>query len=133
LSGLIVDSAESKDPSFETHSPSSGQQPEPQAPSLRERLLLDFGWRFHLGHASDPSQDFGFGAIEEELTFAKSGGMPKVTRLSFDDSDWQAIDVPHDWAVELPFKNVPGSSDHGSKPLGRNYPETSIGLVPARF
>src|SRR5215831_13636993 len=127
LSGLIVDSAESKDPPFETHSPSSGQQPEPQAPSLRERLLLDFGWRFHLGHASDPSQDFGFGAIEEELTFAKSGGMPKVTRLSFDDSGWQAIDVPHDWAVELPFRNVPESSDHGSKPLGRNYPETSIG------
>ena len=127
LSGLIVDSAESKDPPFETHSPSSGQQPEPQAPSLRERLLLDFGWRFHLGHASDPSRDFGFGAIEEELTFAKSGGMPKMTRLSFDDSGWQAIDVPHDWAVELPFKNVPESSDHGSKPLGRNYPETSIG------
>jgi len=32
--------------------------------SYRERLLLDFGWRFHLGHASDPSRDFGFGAIE---------------------------------------------------------------------
>jgi hypothetical protein len=32
----------------------------PAAPSAeiqRERLLLDFGWRFHLGHADDPAQD----------------------------------------------------------------------------
>src|SRR5215831_17822461 len=50
----------------------------------RERLLLDFGWRFHLGHASDPSKDFGYGALAEELTFAKSGGMPEVTRAKFD-------------------------------------------------
>ncbi len=27
----------------------------------RERLLLDFGWRFHLGHASDPTKDFSYG------------------------------------------------------------------------
>jgi beta-galactosidase len=53
--------------------------------------------------------------------------MPKVTRLNFDDSDWQAVDLPHDWAVQLAFKNDPELPDHGSKPLGRNYPETSIG------
>src|SRR5215467_1660629 len=28
----------------------------------RERLLLDFGWRFHLGNADDPSKGFGFGS-----------------------------------------------------------------------
>src|SRR6516164_7658784 len=27
----------------------------------RERLLMDFGWRFHFGHANDPAKDFGFG------------------------------------------------------------------------
>ena len=27
----------------------------------RERLLLDFGWRFYFGHADDPARDFGFG------------------------------------------------------------------------
>ncbi len=31
------------------------------AGSLRERLLLDFGWRFHLGNAADPSKDFDYG------------------------------------------------------------------------
>src|SRR5215472_15790810 len=30
----------------------------------RERLLLDFGWRFHFGHADDPSKDFGYGGAE---------------------------------------------------------------------
>jgi beta-galactosidase len=28
----------------------------------RERQLLDFGWRFHLGNADDPAKDFGFGS-----------------------------------------------------------------------
>ena len=26
----------------------------------RERLLLDFGWRFHFGHATDAALDFDF-------------------------------------------------------------------------
>ena len=30
------------------------------AGSGRERLLLDFGWRFHFGHATDVAQDFNF-------------------------------------------------------------------------
>ena len=28
------------------------------APTARERLLLDFGWRFAFGHATDPGKDF---------------------------------------------------------------------------
>jgi beta-galactosidase len=28
----------------------------------RERLLLDFGWRFHFGNADDPAKDFGVGS-----------------------------------------------------------------------
>ncbi|MFZ0818433.1 MAG: beta-galactosidase GalA [Candidatus Acidiferrales bacterium] len=108
--------------------------------SPRERLLLDFGWRFHFGHADDPAKDFNFGAQNREATFAKSGAFPPVTRASFDDSAWQKIDLPHDWAVELPFeKGNPvldrdgkptgryDLPDHGAKPIGRNYPETSIG------
>jgi len=95
--------------------------------SPRERLLLDFNWRFALGHANDPAKDFGFGAMRREATFAKSGAFPGVTRTNFDDSAWQKIDLPHDWAVELPFVNAPMLPDHGGKPLGREYPETSIG------
>ncbi len=94
---------------------------------LREQLLLDFGWRFHLGHAADPEKDFGFGAQDRELIFAKTGGFPQATQLDFDDSNWRTIDLPHDWAVELPFKNAPELPEHGGKPLGRDYPETSVG------
>jgi beta-galactosidase len=121
-------------------SPADAQQPpapQPAAPPAamtpgRERLLFDFGWRFHLGHANDPAQDFNFGASGE--TFAKSGnglvggrGAGDITRANFDDSAWQKVDLPHDWAVELPFENDRSLVAHGCHPLGRKYPATSIG------
>ena len=43
------------------------------------------------------------------------------------------IDLPHDWAVELPFVNNPILVEHGAKPLGREYPETSIGWYRREF
>ena len=95
--------------------------------SPRERLLLDFGWRFQFGHANDAAKDFGLGARRRESQFAKSGNFLPVTRSDFDDRDWRKIDLPHDWAVELPFKEAPLLFHHGAKPVGREYPETSIG------
>jgi beta-galactosidase len=95
--------------------------------SQREQILLDFGWRFHFGHASDPAKDFGYGAAARELTFAKCGDFPPVGQVEFDDSTWGSVDLPHDWAVELPFQNAPELPEHGGKPLGRKYPETSVG------
>ena len=75
--------------------------------SPRERLLLDFGWRFQFGHANDPAKDFGLGARRREAQFAKSGNFLPVTRLDFKDADWRELDLPHDWAVELPFTDAP--------------------------
>jgi beta-galactosidase len=49
---------------------SSSQAAQGPGPSLRERLLLDFGWRFHFGHANDANKDFGFG-------LGRSGGFQK--------------------------------------------------------
>ena len=95
--------------------------------SPRERLLLDFGWHFHLGHADDPDLDFGFGKLAREATFAKSVDFYPVAGLRFDDTAWRSIDLPHDWAVELPFKNAPDLPERGAKPLGREFPDTSIG------
>ncbi len=90
--------------------------------SGRERLLLDFGWRFHFGHAADAAQDFNFRG-----NFSKTGNFGPVATLLFDDSDWKAVDLPHDWAIELPFQNDPALSSKGFYPLGRTYPATSIG------
>ncbi len=92
--------------------------------SPRERLLLDFDWRFHFGHASDPAKDFNFGG---ESAFAKTGELFLPARHDFDDGAWERINVPHDFAVGLPFVNAPELNDYGYKPVGRNYPETSIG------
>jgi beta-galactosidase len=92
-------------------------------PRVHERL--DFDWRFRLGHASDPERDFEFGVGR---MFAKSGDLFAPSSLDFDDRGWRAVDLPHDWAVELPFReNVDELVEFGSKPLGRAYPETSIG------
>ena len=88
----------------------------------RERLLLDFGWRFHLGHANDPAKDFGF-----DGNFQKTGNFLPAGAIAFDDSDWRALDLPHDWAVELPFQNDPALTFKGFYPLGKKYPATSVG------
>jgi beta-galactosidase len=92
----------------------------------RERLLLDFGWRFHFGNADDPAKDFEFGSGRTG-NFQKTGNFLPAGSIAFDDGDWKAVDLPHDWAVELPFKNDPALSSKGFYPLGRAYPETSIG------
>jgi len=94
-------------------------------PAPRERILLDPGWRFQLGHASDPAKDFGFGG--GNATFAKQGRLAGPAAANFNDSTWQPVDLPHDWAVDLPFIDARGVNAHGAKPLGREYPETSIG------
>jgi len=98
----------------------------PDSATGRERLLLDFGWRFHFGHADDPARDFGFGGGRTG-NFQKTGNFLPAAGIAFDDSAWRALDLPHDWAIELDFKNDPALSSKGFYPLGRAYPETSVG------
>jgi beta-galactosidase len=111
-----------------------GDAPRPHTPEAAssatpgERLLLDFGWRFQFGHANDPAKDFGYGANPRSGQFSKSGNFLPMTAVKFDDSGWQSIDLPHDWAVALPFQDTPPTLSHrGAKPLGREFPETSVG------
>ena len=96
----------------------------------REQLLFDFGWRFQFGHGSDPARDLGFGFGQGD--FAKSGDF-EFAKAKFDDSKWRALNLPHDWAVELPFVHDEAQNSHGFKPLGRRYPETSVGWYRREF
>ena len=96
----------------------------------REQLLFDFGWKFQFGHGSDPVRDLGFGAGQGD--FAKTGDFA-FAKARFDDSKWRALNLPHDWAVELPFVRDDAQSSHGFKPLGRRYPETSVGWYRREF
>ena len=102
----------------------------------REQLLFDFGWKFILGNGNDPAKDLGFGYGQSD--FSKTGDF-KFAKARFDDSKWRPLDLPHDWAVELPFvDDDSGKGDsqlrsHGYKPLGRRYPDTSIGWYRRAF
>ena len=45
----------------------------------RKIVDLNFGWRFHLGDVAG------------------------AATLTFDDSDWRVVDVPHDFQIEQPW------------------------------
>ena len=96
----------------------------------REHLLFDFGWKFTFGNDADPAKDLNFGYGQDD--FAKTGDF-KFAKAGFDDSKWRSLDLPHDWAVELPFVHDDEQMSHGYKPLGRRYPETSVGWYRREF
>jgi beta-galactosidase len=96
----------------------------------REHLLFDFDWKFQFGHAADPARDLGFGNGQGD--FAKTGDF-EFSKAKFDDSKWRKLNLPHDWAVELPFVRDDTQQSHGYKPLGRRYPETSVGWYRREF
>jgi beta-galactosidase len=110
--------------------PAIGSAQAASAVAPRERFLLDFGWKFQFGHCADPLRDLGFGSNQGD--FAKSGDFKFATER-FDDSTWRSLNLPHDWAVELPFVRDESVQSHGYKPLGRKYPETSVGWYRRSF
>lgn len=104
----------------------------------RERLLLDFGWKFQLGDPAgvDPAI-FAYPEVDalERTARAHQDEEAKLVPLRrtaeeinahgpiafaqphFDDREWRALDLPHDWAVELPF-NPKALRNHGYKDMG---------------
>jgi beta-galactosidase len=90
-------------------------------PSPRERLSADAGWRFHLGN------EWGIG---QNLGKAGSGYGP--ASVEFSDASWRRVDVPHDWAVELPFDRKADGS-HGFKAIGEGFPQNSVGWYRRSF
>jgi beta-galactosidase len=101
--------------------------------NMRKRINFDEDWRFHFGHAADPVKDFNFRIAP---IFAKSGNTTNTALgVKFNDSSWRQLDLPHDWAVELPFVNSPNFDvmAHGYKPVGGLFPETSVGWYRKHF
>ncbi|HWU50717.1 MAG TPA: beta-galactosidase GalA [Asticcacaulis sp.] len=111
------------------------------------RVSFDDSWKFAFGHLDDEDKDFGWGV--DQRTYAKQGpDSGAAAQSGFDDSGWRDVNLPHDWAVALPFvhkePNPPlkpddhgavwdGPANHGYKPLGRDYPETSVGWYRKTF
>jgi beta-galactosidase len=97
------------------------------------RKSLDEGWKFHLGHAANAEKDFNYTIAP---IFHKSGASTGTAiNPGFNDSNWRTVQIPHDWAVELPFvyKDNFDVQSHGYKPVGGLFPETSIGWYRKTF
>jgi len=104
-------------PKFQNHS----QQ------GTRERLLMDRGWRFHLGDIPFPTsrthgEAYGTG-------WGKSGAFHGAAHPGFNDAGWRAVDLPHDWVVEGTFTREAGPS-HGYLPTGVGW-YRKVFMVPA--
>jgi hypothetical protein len=89
--------------------------------SPRERLLMDFNWRFHLGD--------DWGTCEN---LAKAGENPGPAGRDFSDAAWRKINLPHDWVPELPFDST-AAADHGFKPVGPGFHSNSVGWYRKTF
>ncbi|HXF10607.1 MAG TPA: hypothetical protein VN625_07460, partial [Desulfuromonadaceae bacterium] len=117
----------------------------------REKLLLDFNWRFHLGDAPDAGNKFDYPEVKElskthvdevglegelaDLSDAVKnnvGSDISFVQPAFNDRDWRRLDLPHDWAVELPFDEK-SDVKHGFKPVGTSYPQNNIGWYRRQF
>jgi beta-galactosidase len=103
----------------------------------RQRLLMDANWRFTLDDPKDAGSQFDYpeirdlakaradeGAREAELDAKRKdpaavnlGSSVSYVQNNFDDSAWRKLDLPHDWAVELPFDHG-ALMNHGYKQLG---------------
>lgn len=99
----------------------------------RQQLNFDADWKFQFGHAANAEKDFNYTIA---TIFSKSGGAANTAiDPKFDDSKWRQLNLPHDWAVELPFvyKDNFDVMAHGYKPVGGLFPETSIGWYRKHF
>ena len=92
-----------------------------EAASPRERLLMDFGWKFHLGN------EWG---IAQNLAKAGSGSGP--ANVWFGDASWRTVNLPHDWAVELPFDKTADAA-HGFKALGHEFTSNNVAWYRRTF
>ncbi|MGO8741129.1 MAG: beta-galactosidase GalA [Limisphaerales bacterium] len=91
------------------------------ADSPREHLSLDAGWKFHLGDG-----------WPDALHLENSGTGSGPASEKFADSYWRVVNLPHDWAAELPFDPTADGS-HGFKALGKNFPTNSIAWYRRTF
>jgi len=122
--------------------PATGGAPPSSEPSPRVRASFNEGWRFT---ASDPAgaPDLGYAQTKAWMlplgnTFRKEPadhaippsenlgeGIPYL-QAEFDDSAWQAVRLPHDWAIAGPYTNSVSSS------MGR-LPSPGVGWYRKTF
>jgi beta-galactosidase len=98
----------------------------PAAGSSRETLSLDRGWLFHEGDIPFPI----ISGHQMSYSNAKSGTSWGAAGTNYDDSSWQQVDLPHDWAVEQPFERTNNISQ-GYRARGMGWYRRYFRLDPA--
>jgi beta-galactosidase len=64
-------------------------------PPPRERLLMDAGWRFAIGHPYDKARDF-YHETGKFSYVTKAGYADGPAAAAFEDRGWRRLDLPHD-------------------------------------
>jgi beta-galactosidase len=102
--------------------PAAGRAESAQPPP-RERLSFDIGWRFHEGDIPFPP------LLDHEASYAhaKAGNAEGAAADAFDDSGWQSVRLPHDWAVAQPFDRT-ANIDQGYRRRGIGWYRRSFAL-----
>jgi beta-galactosidase len=123
----------------------------PGGASPRQRLLLDFGWKFKFkdpagvgdlfyysevprldkATAADDERDATMATTRPDAAAVNLGADVEYVKSDFSDSDWRSLDLPHDWAVEQPFDRQTNNNE-GSKAVGEKF-GTNIGWYRRGF
>jgi beta-galactosidase len=119
----------------------AGTRLAPGADSTRDQVSLDPGWHFRLGDPVDVTTNVTYypeisnlakldanelagtnsetfmETIRADIFATHAGENVSFVQTNYDDSAWRQLNLPHDWAVELPF-NSSADGGHGYKPVG---------------
>jgi beta-galactosidase len=108
------------------------QAPRIRAGAVRERVILDEGWRFKKDDApgvpAPTREDLQPWLLPTSNAFIKDSAHRRArpagrfgqdlpyARPDFDDSAWRVLDLPHDWGIEGPF-SAEGGGGTGRLPF----------------
>ncbi len=77
---------------------------------------LTHDWRFHAGDILRTNHSEGMQAYRPRYHWSKSGLHHMPSMPAFDDSTWDVVQVPHDWAIAgLPNSDPAVDVNHGSR------------------
>jgi len=94
--------------------------------AIRQRLSLDKGWLFHLG-------DIPFAVpMTHDQTYndSKAGNASGAAAVGYNDKDWEAVMLPHDWSAGLGFDSTLNVSE-GYRHRGIGWYRRTFRLDPA--
>lgn len=88
---------------------------------MREIFNMDYDWKFHKGDVVVPITN----AHNQIYAISKASGAIGPPRQGFNDTEWETVNLPHDWAVENELDKEM-RANHG-------YKDTGIGWYRKRF